>query len=136
MPPSDPCFIAHQGTQAAPVLREFLQHHTGGDAAGVAATVFVPRYTPGTLEQMVDALDADADFVIADPETHRLHYPFAERGKARNTYPYLQESDPVANARRFVRDVLRAQVQAGREVLTSPWLLHGSVPSMDHLAAT
>lgn len=135
MPANDPCFIAHQGTQAAPVLREFVQSQPAG-AANLAATVFVPRYNPGTLEDMTRSLERRTEFVLADPETHRLHYPFADRGRGRQAYPYLQESDPITNARRFVGNVLRAQANAGRDVLVSPWLLHGTSPSMDHLNAT
>ncbi len=133
---SDPRFIAHQGNQAPPVLLDFLRNRPTGLAAATGATVFIPRYNPGTLENMLNSLDSFSDLVLADPETHRLHYQFADRGRARQAYDYLQESDPIANARRFVNNALRSQENASRATLISPWLLHGTTPSMAFARAT
>lgn len=134
MPLSSCAFIAHQGTQAGPVLQEFVRHSTG--AAALGATVFMPRYFAGRLEEMCTELDPRCDYVLADPETHRMSVPFSDRGRGRRDYRYLSESDPVANSRRFVHAVLLAQANVGRTALISPWLVHGLDPSPANLNAT
>jgi hypothetical protein len=134
---TDPCFIGHQGHQTGDVLLDVVNTiGTSVPGARVAATVFVPRYKPATLAAKLGALDTTALWVVADPETHKLDDPYEDRGKCRDDYAYLQESDPIVNARRFVRNVLAAQVDADRDVLVSPWLLHGAVPNNDNLDAT
>lgn len=133
MPTAGLSFLAHQGTQTRGVLTALLGYHAPDSRLG--ATVFLPRYSPGTAEDICGEFDVDGAYVLADPETHRLHFPFAERGRARRDYPYLSESDPMANRDRFVEQTLRAQVNASRRVLVSPWLIHGVDPTDDYLSA-
>jgi hypothetical protein len=76
------------------------------------------------------------DFLIADPETTRLDRAYDDRGRGRDDYDYLSESDPAANVARFVGNVLGAQRSAGATVLVTPWLLHGMTQTEHELAAT
>lgn len=136
MPTADFSFLAHQGTQAGPVLLGLAQDQRAADPdVRLGTTVLLPRYKPGTAEDRCLDLDAPCSYVLGDPETHRLHFPFDERGIARHDYAYLAEADPLANRDRFVENTLRAQANASRSVLISPWLIHGIDPTDDHLLA-
>jgi hypothetical protein len=98
--------------------------------------VFLPRYTPSTSADIVRSFSANTLYTIADPETHRLSDPFAERGRGRHHNPYLQESNPRANRQRFVNAVLEAQAGADATLLVSPWLTHGTRRGTAHIRAT
>ncbi len=137
MPTRTHSAIVHQGQEAPDVLLAFLEN-LGDEQPDwrVGASVFLPRRKPNTIERMATNLDTRASFVIADPETHRLEMPFAERGVARDDQQYLRESNPRVNVDRFVSDVLEAQVHAERDILISPSLLYGASPSRRNLRAT
>lgn len=137
MPDRGPVFLAHQGAQSATLLEGFLDSVSAehGDWP-LAATVFLPRYAPTTSADIVASFQSGARYVLADPETHKMLDPFAERGRGRHHLGYLQESDPRANRQRFVDAVLRAQVEAGADALISPWLTHGVLRTSTHLRAT
>src|SRR5712691_11683618 len=134
MPSRGPVFLAHQGAQAPILLENFLLATAAEHPDWpVAATVFLPRYTPATSAEIVSNFQSSARYVLADPETHRMLDPFAERGRGRHHLGYLQESDPRANRQRFVDAVLRAQIEAGADAVISPWLTHGTRRTSAHL---
>jgi hypothetical protein len=85
---------------------------------------------------MLQRLDGSCSYVLADPATERMLLPFATRGRARDDLAYLRESNPIANHRRFTRNVLQAQVDADRSVLISPWWPHGLDATGSGLVAT
>lgn len=120
-----------------PVLESFLADLSQSQPAWrVGATVFLPRYSSATCVNYLGRLGRGACYAIADPETHRLEEPFDQRGRGRRHHAYLAESDPVANRARFVENVLRAQLQAGTDLLVSPWLTHGVSLSTRNYRAT
>ena len=135
MPLSDLSFLAlHQdGT----VLDDFL-----GDLAArkpewrVGAALRLPRYRLAYCVDKLDSWEADTDYLFADPETRLMILPYRNRGRGRDDHAYLQESDPAANRARFVTQTLRAQSGAGRDVLISPWLIHGTSATMHELRVT
>lgn len=103
----------------------------------VGSALFLPRWRVSTQLDAAGRLEPFSAFLIGDPETRRLHLPFDGRGRARDELRYLQESDPLANRQRFVTHSLRAQVANGRDVLVSPWLIHGLLADDDrNLQAT
>ncbi|MFO1052758.1 MAG: hypothetical protein U1F36_11135 [Planctomycetota bacterium] len=109
------------------------------DVAGtwrVGATVLLSRYKESTSRRHAAAFEPNALFVIADPESQKLELPFAQRGRGRDDLAYLQESSPAANVTRFVSNVLQAQIDNGREILISPWLVHGATPNTRSLHTT
>ncbi len=117
----------------------FFAQHTEGDLVErfvqdtaatrpdwqVGACLLLPRWWATTQRDFALRLEPHTDYLLADPETRRLHLPFASRGRGRDDFAYLQESDPMVNRARFVRNTLRAQVANGRDLLISPWLIHG-----------
>src|SRR4051794_30467163 len=117
----------------------FFVQHTEGDLAErflrdvdasqsswiVGASLLLPRWYPSTQRDFAVRFEPHAAYLIADPETRRLHLPFANRGRGKRDLDYLQESDPLVNRGRFVTNSLRAQVANGRDILISPWLIHG-----------
>jgi hypothetical protein len=136
MPDTPFGLIAHQGEEARDVLVSFLNEVASATDWRVGATVFLPRRKPSTILEVTSELDDISDFVIADPETHRMELPYDSRGRARDDWRYLSESNPVVNRNRFVTRVLRAQVAVDRTVLVSPWLTHGTTPSNRNLRTT
>jgi hypothetical protein len=137
MPNRGPVFLAHQGAQSQTLLEDFLDTvATEHSDWPLAASLFLPRYTPTTSADLVARFQQSARYVLADPETHRMLDPFADRGRGRHHVGYLQESDPRANRRRFVDAVLRAQVEAGADALISPWLTHGVLRTTTNLRTT
>lgn len=128
----------------------FFVQHTEGDlaerflrdvAAGqqgwtVGACLLLPRWYASTQRDFAVRFEPHADFLIADPETRRLHLPFDNRGRGKRDMDYLQESDPLVNRGRFVTNTLRAQVANGRDILVSPWLIHGIGGGDQELRAT
>jgi hypothetical protein len=86
--------------------------------------VWLARNKPQYSRDVFGESAAVADYVLADPETHRMYRLFAERGRGRESLDYLRESSPKANRQRFVERVLRAQLECGAEALITPWLTH------------
>lgn len=126
MPTSAFNFLVHPGRESWQVVDQFLREfRTSQPRARLGATVWLPRTKPASTLERSGSYDQSADYVIADPEPMRCELPFSRRGRARDELPYLQESDAAANRPRFVKQVLKAQVDNGRDVLVSPWLLHG-----------
>ena len=137
MPNRGPVFLAHQGAQSQTLLEDFLDTVASEHSDWpLAAAVFLPRYTPTVIGRPRWKIPTGARYVLADPETHRMLDPFADRGRGRHHVGYLQESDPRANRQRFVDAVPRAQVEAGADALISPWLTHGVLRTTTHLRAT
>lgn len=135
MPLSDLSFLAlHQdGTLLDDFLADIvLQHPEWRVGAGLR----LPRYRLAYCMDKLDSWEGDADYVLADPETRLMRLPYRNRGRGRDDHPYLQESDPAANRDRFVTRTLRAQVAAGRDVLISPWLIHGTSGTTHELRVT
>lgn len=124
----------------------FIAHHTEGDLvvqyltdlAGDAgrdwyggASLHLPRWKVSTQLNAVNRLVPETEFVVADPDTRRSHLPFDGRGRARDELQYLGESTPRVNRQRYVDWTLEAQAANGRDILISPWLIHGLTPGDD-----
>lgn len=128
----------------------FFVQHTEGDLAdrflqdaaanepdwSVGASLLLPRWKSSTQRGYAERFEPYCEYLIADPDTRRLHLPFADRGRGRADLAYLQESDPLVNRRRFVANTLKAQVSNGRDILVSPWLIHGLSAGDRELRAT
>jgi hypothetical protein len=126
MPTTGYSFLAHRGRETSSTVEAVLRDFRKAKAtARLGATVWLPRYRAVTTQQQAADFAAHANYVIADPETERIQRPFAERGRGRQDFLYLQESDPAANRARFVTQALQAQLQMGATALVSPWLVHG-----------
>jgi hypothetical protein len=65
-----------------------------------------------------------------------MHWPEDRRGRGRQDYQYLSESDPATNQTRFTNQALDAQVTNGRNALISPWLVHNLSGTKRELEAT
>lgn len=119
------------------VVRDFLEQLVGEhDDWYIGACLLLPRWFASTQNDRAALLQQSVDYLIADPDTRRLHLDFDGRGRSRNEFDYLAESDPLANRARFVRNTLRAQVANGRDTLVSPWLVHGLSGDERYLEAT
>lgn len=132
-----PSFIAHhtEGEWVERFLRDLANDENRDWHVG--ACVLLPRWWVSTQLDCAMRIEPLVHFLIADPETRRLHLPFDGRGRARDELAYLTESDPLANRQRFVTQTLEAQVANGRDILVSPWMIHGLTPDDDrHLRAT
>ena len=137
MPTSGASFLAHHGNHDQAVFPDLLERiKVDNPQWRIGAAVPIPRYVPETSRRIVERLRARADYVIADPETHRLQLPYDVRGAGRGGYEYLQESDPIANRGRFVSAVMSAQRATGPSRIVTPWLVHGSSPIDRHLRTT
>jgi hypothetical protein len=129
--------MAHQGHHNQDVLETLCQEVKAAHPDWrVGAAVSLPRYTPATHASLVGRIGAVADYVLADPETHRLEHPYEERGGKRDRYDYLQESDPIANRSRFVPAVMEAQRFASPSREMTPWLTFGTEAFGRNLRAT
>lgn len=102
----------------------------------VGATMHLPRQKLTYWAKTSPNWDAPADFLVADPESPRLDRAFNDRGRGRDDFNYLAESDPAANHERFVADVLEAQREAEATALISPWLVHGLSQTEHELSTT
>lgn len=124
MPTTDLSFLAlhKDGTLLGDLLADLLTEHSDWR---VGAAVRLPRHSLAYCVDKLDTWESDTDYLLADPETRLMVLPYRNRGRGRDDYAYLQESDPAANRSRFVDRVLRAQAGARRDVLISPWLIHG-----------
>lgn len=137
MPTNGDSFINHQGSEAQDVGPAFLATISASQPTWRAGgSVFLPRYIPATGQRIATTYVSDGAYALADPETHKLEEPFADRGRGKDHYPYLRESDPGANRTRFVRNVAEAQLSAGTGVIISPWLTHGTDAVGRHLRST
>jgi hypothetical protein len=136
MPLDGPSFFV-QHTEGD-LVEEFLQDVAAAQLPHwrVGACLLLPRWRASTQRDYAVRFDPLGDYLLADPETRRLHVPFAGRGRARDDLAYLQESDPLVNRGRFVTNTLRAQVANGRDILISPWLIHGLSGTDRELRAT
>lgn len=135
MPLDGPSFFA-QHTEGDLVER-FLQNVVANEPDwSVGACLLLPRWKPSTQRDFAIRFEPYCEYLIADPETRRLHLPFAARGRGRVDLAYLQESDPLVNRDRFVANTLQAQVANGRDILVSPWLIHGLSAGDRELHAT
>lgn len=130
-------FLAHQGRERLEVLQSTLAAIAENQPTWrVGASVFLPRYSPATSQRYANALDDVALYVIADPETRKMHAPYASRGRGRTQQEYLAEENFRVTKARFVQAVLDAQVANGRDVLISPWMVHGVTGSSRELDLT
>jgi len=138
MPTSAYSFLAHpSGNEKWTVIAEFLSDVAGNEPNWrVGASVLLARYVEATSRRHAQSFERNALFVVADPETQKMELPFPERGRGRDHHDYLQESSPRANVPRFVKNVLQAQISNGRDILLSPWLVHGATPNFRNLRAT
>jgi hypothetical protein len=102
----------------------------------IGATIHIPRQKLSYWQKMHPAWSPSVDFLAGDLECGRMDRPFPDRGSGRKDFSYLRESDPAANAKRFVEQAIEAQGEVGATVLVSPWLLHGVTQTEHELAAT
>jgi hypothetical protein len=135
MPLDGPSFFAHN-TEGALVERFVEDTARTSPEWRVGACLLLPRWYASTQRDFAVRLESHVDYLLADPETRRMHLPFASRGRGRDDLDYLKESDPLVNRRRFVRNTLRAQLANGRDLLISPWLIHGLTGEDRELRAT
>lgn len=135
MPLDGPSFFA-QHTEGDLVERFLADSAANEPDRRVGACLLLPRWWESTQRDFALRLESCADYLIADPESRRLHLPFPGRGRGRRDLAYLQESDPLINRGRFVRNTLLAQVANGRDILVSPWLIHGLTGDDRELRAT
>ncbi len=135
MPLGDPSFFVQhtEGDLAERFLADVASNQPGWT---VGACLLLPRWRATTQRDFAVRLEPAAEYLIADPETRRLHLPFEDRGRGKVDLDYLQESDPLVNRGRFVSDTLRAQVANGRDILVSPCLIHGLSGGDQELHAT
>src|SRR4051812_32785659 len=105
MPLTDLSFMVHY--DSGPLVIDYLDDITANEPDWrVGSTIFLPRWRATTHQDKVDQLAPVSDFVLADPDTRRMLLPFDKRGRGRDDFAYLANSDPAANRNRFVRDVL------------------------------
>jgi hypothetical protein len=137
MPDTAYGFQFHPGTESGALTTEFL-----GELAEerpdsrIGATIHIPRRRLQYWQAVEPTWSPSVDFLVGDPECGRMDRPYTERGAGRDDYAYLAESDPAANAVRFVKQAIDAQTDVGADVLISPWLLHGVTQTEHELAAT
>jgi hypothetical protein len=130
-------FQLHPSQESAAAITGLL-----GDLANrqpgcrLGATMHLPRQKLSYWARTSPDWAAPTKFLIADPESPRLDRVFTERGRGREDFDYLGESDPAANHERFVANVLDAQRQAGATALISPWMVHGLSQTEHELSAT
>lgn len=132
---TQPHFVVQEteGQVVRDFLEQLLEEH---EDWYIGACLLLPRWFASTQNDRASVLEPSVDYLLADPDTRKLHLAFDGRGRSRNEFDYLQESDPLANRARFVRDTLRAQVVNGRETLITPWLIHGLSGDERYLEAT
>jgi hypothetical protein len=130
-------FQFHPGTEAGADTTEFLNElSTSRPDSRIGTTIHIPRQRLSYWEGIEPDWSPSVDFLVGDPECGRMDRPFPERGSGRKDFSYLGESDPSANAERFVEDAIDAQTDIGATVIVSPWLLHGVSQTEHELAAT
>src|ERR1044072_9094220 len=124
MPAAQVSFMPMQGSDSGERITRFLRETKAAEPDWrLGGCVRLPRASASYQQQAANDRASYADFVLADPETRLMHMPYANRGRRRRDYAYLQESDPYANRQRFVDRVIEAQVLNGRDLLISPWLV-------------
>ncbi len=130
-------FQFHPGTESGPDTTDFLAELASERPdSRIGATIHIPRQRLTYWQRTEPDWSPSVDFLVGDPECGRLDRLFEERGKGRDDFSYLGESDPAANAVRFVKQTIDAQNDVGASVLVSPWLLHGVSQTEHELAAT
>jgi hypothetical protein len=135
MPLDGPSFFAHN-TEGDLVERFVQDMAVAQPGWRLGACLLLPRWWASTQRDFAIRLEPHTDYLLGDPETRRLHIPFAARGRGRDDLAYLQESDPLVNRGRFVSNTLSAQVANGRDILISPYLIHGITGTDRELRAT
>lgn len=130
-------FQFHPGTESGTDITEFLEELASSRPdSRIGATIHIPRQRLAYWQRIETDWSSSVDFLVGDPECGRMDRHFVERGKGRDDFPYLKESDPSANAVRFVKQAIDAQASVGASVLVSPWLLHGVTQTEHELNAT
>ncbi|HTZ88584.1 MAG TPA: hypothetical protein VMB05_18125 [Solirubrobacteraceae bacterium] len=130
-------FQLHQSREAYTAVTEILEKLASTQPDWrVGATMHLPRQQLSYWSQVSDEWTSLAAFLVADPESPRLDLSYDERGRGRDDYDYLGESEPAANVERFVSNVLQAQRYANATVLVSPWMLHGTSQTEHELSTT
>lgn len=130
-------FQLHPGQESwsvtTEILRDLNRDHPNWR---VGATLHMPRQRLAYWQRASDVWSEATAFLVADPEPTRMDRVFDERGRGRDDYAYLAESDPVANPARFVRQAVRAQQAAGATAIIAPWQLHGVTQTEHELASS
>ena len=130
-------FMAHHSKDCTDTLPGFVTLAQGSfERLCIQATVFLPRFLPSTSKATLGRLHQAGGEVIADAETERLELPLGKRGVGERHLEYLKETNPISNRKGLVSNCLRAQVEAGADILVSPALLHGGSPSTKNYRAT
>lgn len=130
-------FQFHPGTESGADTTDFLKELAASQPdSRIGATIHIPRQRLAYWQRTGLAWTPSVEFLIGDPECGRMDRPFPERGNGRNDFSYLEESDPAANAERFVEQAIDAQGEVDATALVSPWLLHGVTQTEHELAAT
>lgn len=130
-------FQFHPGTESGDDVTDFL-----GELAElrpdsrIGATIHIPRQRLTYWQRIEPDWSPTVDFMVGDPECGRMDRPFEDRGKGRDDFAYLGESDAPANAERFVKQAIDAQTEIGATALVAPWLLHGVTQTEHELNAT
>jgi hypothetical protein len=137
MPDTAHGFQFHPGTESGTDTTDFLDELASSRSdSRIGATIHIPRQQLAYWQRIEPTWSPSVDFLVGDPECGRMDRPFAERGKGRDDFAYLSESDPSANPVRFVKQTIDAQTSVGATVLVSPWLLHGVTQTEHELDAT
>lgn len=137
MPDTAYGFQFHPGTESGADTTDFLEELASHRAdSRIGATIHIPRQHLAYWQRIEPAWSPSVDYLVGDPECGRMDRPYGDRGKGREDFPYLKESDPSANAVRFVKQAIDAQTAVGASVVISPWLLHGVTQTEHELNAT
>lgn len=130
-------FQFHPGTESGADTTEFLKELASERPdSRIGATIHIPRQRLTYWQRTEPDWSPSVEFLVGDPECGRMDRPFVDRGKGRDDFSYLEESDPAANAARFVEQSIDSQTDVGASLLVSPWLLHGVTQTDHELAAT
>lgn len=130
-------FQLHPARESAAAVTELLTDLAAKQPDWrIGATIHLPRQKLAFWTKVSPDWATSSDFLVADPESSRLDLLYAARGRGREDFDYLAESDPAANRERFVTDVLDAQRLAGATALISPWMVHGLSQTEHELATT
>lgn len=120
-------FVLHKGPrQRIEVIGDVVDATANAPLSEhVAASVLLPDYRPDTAAAFIAELAARGTVGIADPALHYLEFPSSKRGAGSSHYAYLESMDPYDNPTAFCAAVVDAQIDAGADVLVSPWLTIG-----------
>jgi hypothetical protein len=136
MPTSDLSFIAHHSERPRGFSDVVADLHTLLATCRVGAAIRIPRGRLAYNQDLIGELQPTASYVLADPETRQVVLPFNKRGRGRADHAYLKEDAPRANRARYVKQVLRSQINHGAAALITPSLIHGRNPGNVDIDAT